>query len=91
MDCVLENSTHGSVSGAEKVPSCAHCVVFACRLVPDQWEDKRFRLDIVKIFFAIGNGVNRWKGLPREVVESHHLWCLEWFEEQLKAALSAMD
>lgn len=46
--CVPENSTYGGVNVAENTPSC---VVFAHRLVPDQWDDKRFMLDAVEIFF----------------------------------------
>lgn len=68
MGCVPENSTYGGVNVAENAPSCALCVVFAHRLVPDQWDDKRFMLDAVEIFFfAVGNSVKHWKGLPRQV------------------------
>lgn len=50
MGCVPENSTYGGVNVAENTPSC---VVFAHRLVPDQWDDKRFMLDAVEIFFFL--------------------------------------
>lgn len=79
--CVPVNSTHGSVSVAEKASGCAHCVIFAHRLVPDQWGGKRFVLDIVNNFCPLENSVKHWKGLPREVVK---LAPLKGLKEQLK-------
>lgn len=46
----------------------------------------RFRLDIIKNFFA-GSVIREWNGLPRNMVET---LSLEVLEERLDMALSAL-
>lgn len=81
MGCVPENSTHGGVNVA-KTPSCALCVVFAHTLVPDQWDDKRFMLDTVEIFFCCRKQCKALEGAAQASGVT---------TPELKVALNAMD